>query len=391
MKNYNAGIYLRLSKDDGTRESSSIASQRMVVTNFANEHGYEIQREFCDDGFSGTNFDRPAFCQMLEAVEKSEINMIIVKDLSRLGRDYIMTGKYTEEYFPMMNVRFVAVNDNFDSENGDSDLAPFRNVINEMYARDISRKIRTSLYAKMRNGQFVGNFPPYGYKKENHKLVIDKDSSRIVKRIYNEVFVGNSLKQIADQLNNDNVLSPLDYRADKLKREALNIPWTPQALRKIIKNPVYIGKLVQGKSRKPTFKSKKPNKVSDDRLIIVENSHQPVVSRELYIITNKAISISISSQRKSPLSGLITCGKCGKTLKISRMRNIVCDNQCLNRLSITEQHVLEKINKFLIKNDIRPPFQDMTLIEKLININNVTILYNRDIEIRAVKRDFYRD
>lgn len=386
MNNYRAGIYLRLSKEDGAKESSSIASQRMVIENFASERGYKIVREFSDDGFSGTNFDRPAFNQMIKEVEKGQINMIIVKDLSRLGRDYIMTGKYTEEYFPMMNVRFIAINDSFDSESGESDLAPFRNVINEMYARDISRKIRSSLYAKMKNGEFIGNFPPYGYRKENHRLMLDEESSQIVREIYEEILNGKSLADISIILNNKRVLCPLDYRLQKLGKDINNTKWTAQSIRKIVKNPVYIGRLVQGKTRKPSFKSKKSHLVNIDKLIIYEDAHPPIVAKDVFEIANRVISIRSTSQKRSALSGIITCGHCGKVLRISRQKTLVCENNCLEGARISEDYVLTNINELLVKHKINYLFEDMSLVNKLKSFKTITISFDKQAEIMGFFR-----
>ena len=187
MKKYVAALYMRLSKDDGKIESSSISNQRKILKRYAEENCFDIYKEYIDDGYSGTSFDRPAWNKMITDIENGSINTVMVKDLSRIGRDYIISGQYTEIYFPSKGVRLIAVNDGYDSFGGFSDMIPFRNVLNEMYARDISRKIRSSLHSKMLEGSFIGNFAPYGYKKdENNKnhLIIDYASAEIVKRIF---------------------------------------------------------------------------------------------------------------------------------------------------------------------------------------------------------------
>ena len=194
-------FYLRLSKDDDNqKESSSISNQRKLLQDYAEKAGFDIVAEFCDDGVSGTTFDRPGFNQLIQAVENGLINLILVKDLSRLGRDYIQTGQYTEVYFPAKNVRFIAVNDEVDSDQPLNDLAPFRNVVNEMVARDTSRKIRSSFQTKMREGAFIGNFAPYGYQKDKHDknhLVIDPNTAPIVHRIFEMAAFGCSSANIA--------------------------------------------------------------------------------------------------------------------------------------------------------------------------------------------------
>ena len=185
---YRAALYMRLSKDDeGAGESSSITNQRDMLTAYAGEHGYRICCEYVDDGYPGTSFDRPAFQRMLRDIEARRVNLVLTKDLSRLGRDYIQTGQYTEVYFPAKKVRYIAVNDGFDSESQYTDIAPFKHVVNEMYARDASKKIRSAFAAKMRGGSYIGNFAPYGYQKDpgdkNH-LVPDGAAAAVVQKIF---------------------------------------------------------------------------------------------------------------------------------------------------------------------------------------------------------------
>ena len=184
---YSAALYMRLSKEDGKKDSGSIGSQREILRNFAAENGFEIFGEYIDEGFSGTNFERPAFKKMLEDVEKGKINLILTKDLSRLGRDYISAGQFTEIIFPSKGIRYIAVTDGYDSENSPDDFIPFKNIVNEMYARDISRKIRSAFEARMKNGDFIGPFAPFGYRRSHenrHKLIIDEKTAEIVKRIF---------------------------------------------------------------------------------------------------------------------------------------------------------------------------------------------------------------
>lgn len=365
MEQVRGAVYLRLSKDDGARESSSITSQRMLLYSYAKENGIEIVKEFCDDGYSGTTFDRPAFCELINAVKSGEINIVMVKDLSRLGRDYIMTGKYTEEFFPEHNVRFIAVNDGFDTENGGSDLAPFRNVINEMYARDTSRKIRSALYAKMRNGRFVGNFAPYGYEKEKGKLVVGK-AAGIVRKIYLSVINGETLGEIASELNEKGVLSPLDYRAESLGKPLPNIPWKIGTLRKIIKNPVYKGTLVQGKTRKLSFKSGKSKAVPDDMRYVVFNAHEKIVSDDEFELANRIIAINGNSQRKSCLSGFVFCGVCGERAKEVKPY-VTCKNGCLSDVKLSEKAVISQISE-----KIKADFAALSLAERASIVKKVT-------------------
>ena len=190
---YKAALYMRLSKDDcSCDESSSIITQRKMLRSFAKENAFKVVDEYIDDGWSGTNFDRPNFKRMIQDIEDKKLNLVITKDLSRLGRDYITTGQYTEIYFPSKKVRFIAINDGYDSANKYTDIAPFKNVINEMYARDTSQKIKSSFIAKMKEGNFIGNFPPYGYIKDpsnkNH-LLVNPETSDIVKKMEKGTFL----------------------------------------------------------------------------------------------------------------------------------------------------------------------------------------------------------
>ncbi|MBE6667474.1 MAG: recombinase [Ruminococcaceae bacterium] len=286
---YKAGLYMRLSKDDGQRESSGIESQRFLLRDFAKRENIEIIDEYVDDGYSGTRYDRPAFERMLSDIENKKINTVIVKDLSRLGRNYIVTGELTEIYFPEHFVRLISINDGYDSNLGNDDMAPFRHVVNEMYARDISRKIRSALYAKMKEGQYIGSFAPYGYKKSKKNknvLVIDTVAAEVVKKIFQMKADGYTTKEIAKKLNDEKTLVPLDYRNALLGKEISRLSWTQSGVCKILRNQIYLGHTLQGKSIKPSIKSNKVCSRERTRWIIVENTHEAIVSQELFDLVN---------------------------------------------------------------------------------------------------------
>lgn len=285
-------IYLRLSKDDeSNKESSSISNQRKLLLKYAKLHYFPIIKEYCDDGFSGTSFDRPGFKQMITDIEKKEINLILTKDLSRLGRDYIKTGQYTELFFPAHHVRFIAVGDGYDSALSNDDLIPFRNIINEMYARDISKKIRASLQVRMEEGAYIGNFAPYGYQKspnDKHCLIPDPVSAPVVKRIFSEVSIGIRPSMIAKKLNEEKIPSPALYRCHLfpgLKPEHYTTckSWTANTIIKMLHNPVYLGHMVQGKSRKISFKSKRTLSTPSPERAVVYNTHPPLVTKEVFL------------------------------------------------------------------------------------------------------------
>ena len=282
---YSGALYMRLSKDDGRDESLGIEGQRLLLREKAKSEGIRIYDEYVDDGYSGTRADRPALLRMLKDIELGRVNTVLVKDMSRLGRDHIATGELTEVYFPRMGVRFISVNDGCDSERGDDDMTPFRHVINEMYARDISKKIRSSLYAKMREGKYIGSFAPYGYKKcesDKGRLVLDAAAADVVKQIFMLRSMGKSGREIAEVLNGMAIPVPLDYRRLCDGRASAGLRWSASGVCKILRNPVYVGDTVQGKNKKPTLKSQRSYSMPREKWIVVENTHEPIISREMF-------------------------------------------------------------------------------------------------------------
>lgn len=284
-------IYLRLSKDDeGSGESMSISNQRKLLLRYAKEHHFRILREYVDDGYSGTSFRRPGFSRMINDIEQGTIRLVLIKDLSRLGRDYIKTGEYTELFFPSHGVRLIAVGDGYDSAYSSTDLIPFRNIINEMYARDISRKIRSSLLVRMEEGSFIGSKAPYGYRSDTlgagsqKKRVLrpDPETAGIVRFLFTEAAAGTRPSKLARQLNNEHIPCPSVYRrgnqTDDQKRQ-----WTANTIIKILHNPVYLGHLIQGKTRKLSFKSSISNAVPAEEQIRRLHTHPPLVTEELFL------------------------------------------------------------------------------------------------------------
>lgn len=308
MKNYTAGLYMRLSKDDGNSESSSIGNQRKLLRTFSYENNFEIYDEYIDDGYSGTNFERPQFQRLLEDIENRKINLVITKDLSRLGRDYITTGQYTEIYFPGKGVRYIAVNDGYDSDSPYSDIAPFKNVVNEMYARDISRKIRSSLLVRMNDGHYIGNFAPYGYEKDAENkshLCIDYDVCEVLQAIFSLTADGCTPRIVAEFLNEAGILSPIVYRCEKYGmklenyKECKNHIWSAASVRKIVKNEVYVGNTVQHKTSKLSFKVKTSLKNSPDEWIRVENTHEAIIDKKTF----ETAQIMLSSRNTKTTHG----------------------------------------------------------------------------------------
>ena len=333
IKIYNAAIYVRLSKDDGDKvESDSIANQKDLIRDYLkNKPDIHIYCERIDDGYSGVNFERPAFLQMLEEIKAGKINCIVVKDLSRFGRNYIESGRYIEKIFPFMDVRFIAINDNYDSagEKNQSDhiTIPFKNLVNDAYCRDISIKIRSQLEIKRKKGDFIGSFPVYGYlksKENRNRLVIDEYASRIVRDIFDWKLEGMSSVGIADKLNILGILSPMEYKKSiglnyesnfKISNQA---KWSPVAVNRILKNEIYTGVLEQGKGSTPNYKIKERTTKSKKQWIRVENAHEPIVSEEKFRLVNQLL---LSDTRISPdeetvylFAGITVCSDCGQNM-----------------------------------------------------------------------------
>ena len=355
---YSAALYMRLSKDDeGARESASITMQRKMLRGYAREHSICVYDEYVDDGFSGTTFDRPDFQRMIRDIENGNINMVITKDLSRLGRDYILTGQYTEIYFPSKRVRYIAVNDGYDSEGPYTDIAPFKNIINEMYARDISRKIRSALAAGMKEGAFMGAFAPYGYEKDprdKHHLLVDMETAKIVKEIFQKAADGYLPVQIAADLNSRNIPTPIEYRY--IKNTGLlngDYPkggkWTSSTITKMLRNIVYLGHMAQGKTTKVSFKSNISAVNEKERWYIVENTHEPVVSREVFQLAERRSrqrSCVKKGQFNNIFSGIAKCADCGRgmstvgTRRKDRLPDLACGGYKQNGKSECSNHFI---------------------------------------------------
>lgn len=333
-KIYHAAIYVRLSKEDGDvagagkAESNSISNQKNLIKDFLKDkEDIIVVSERVDDGYSGSNFERPAFQMMMEDIKRGTVDCVIVKDLSRFGREYIDSGKYIERLFPALGVRFIAVNDHIDSkeENGRDDIVvPFKNLMNDAYCRDISIKIRSHLEVKRKNGEYIGAFTPYGYRKDENnrnRLVPDLYAAGVVKEIFRMKLHGMSQSAIADRLNRQGVLSPVEYKhslgiriQDNFKTHE-QAEWSSMSVRRILENEVYIGTLIQGRHSTPNHKIKKIVDKPEEEWIRIEDSHEPVISRREFAIVQRLLGMDT---RTSPnedevyvLSGLAVCADCG--------------------------------------------------------------------------------
>lgn len=426
---YHAALYMRLSKDDdGTAESASITTQRKMLRTYADENAYTIAGEYIDDGWPGTNFDRPDFKRMIADIEARKINMVITKDFSRLGRDYITAGQYTEMYFPEHNVRYIAINDGYDSVNPFNDIAPFKHVINEMYARDTSKKIRSAFQTKMLEGSYIGNFAPYGYKKDpdnkNH-LIIDYEAAAVVREIFQMAAAGDRPSEIAAQLNQSGIASPALYRCSThphLDPESYTTrrEWTSSTICKILANVVYLGHTAQGKTSKPSFKSKAAFRKPRDEWHIVENTHEPLVTSDMFDLV-KARSVSRRIQPKTGFqnvfSGVAKCADCGGNMSTTGSRkkgspyNLVCgryklygSNECSNHFidyELLHQSVLSEVKEMLklSEKDKKQVLADMEKARRSEKANEtdhemaklLKTLETRDKELDALIRRLYED
>ena len=412
MKNI-ACMYLRLSREDGdSSESNSISNQRQIIKSYAKENDIKLSYEYVDDGFSGSNFDRPHFKNMIDDLNKGKFNIIIVKDLSRFGRDYIESGKYLQKIFPEKGVRFISVNDNYDSENADmSDthlILPIRNFINDSYCRDISMKVKSSKEVKRKNGEFIGAFAPFGYKKDDkdkHKLVIDKEVSHIIERIFNMKIEGYSSKAIADFLNSIGTITPSKHKennGDNFNTGFVvkNAKWDAKMINRIISNKVYIGVLEQGKTTKLNYKSKKEIDVSKEDWIVIQNAHEPIISKSIYLLANKMLLRDVKQSKDKPciLSGMLYCKDCGSPMVRRKVKakdgyNIfyICSEynntgDC-SRHSIKEEYIIKATIHAL--NDYLSKYNELLEKVSAIDVSKLTLKVDFD-SLNAEKKKYER-
>ena len=330
--NFKVGMYIRLSREDGDKqESESISNQRNILQRYVKENDLCLVKEYVDDGVSGTTFDRPGFNEMLQDIENRNINMVITKDLSRLGRDYIKTGFYIEDYFPKNNVRYVAITDGIDTylDSTNNDITPFKAIMNDMYAKDISKKIRSVYKEKQKQGEYICSTTAYGYKKHpsiKNKLVVDRKVQSIVEKIFDMYANGHGSSEIVNYLNSNQYLSPSGYRKtgtvqDKNKS---GYSWNEVTLCNMLKNEVYIGNTVQNKKSVISYKVKKIRSVEKENQIIVNNTHEPIVDKDTFekvqcILKKRGTNTKLKYDYL--LRGLLYCYHCKRKLQIVLKKN----------------------------------------------------------------------
>ena len=416
------------------QESNSVTSQKAILNEFVEEHDDLIVYDtYIDDGFTGTDFNRPSFQRLLEDMKNGSINCVIVKDLSRLGRNYIEVGNYIEQVFPLFNIRFIAINDFVDSfknpASANTILVPFKNLINDEYARDTSIKIRTSLKGKRKKGEFIGAFTSYGYiknPKDKHKLIVDETVANVVRKIF-DWYVNDGIGkiEICHRLNDLGILNPTGHKKLELKQNYNNFgiqdstyTWTPSTIRNILNNEVYIGNTIQGKRRTKSYKVHKVEKVCKEEWVRVENTHEPIIDKETFKkaqeISMKDTKVSQKTKVLSVWAGFLKCNDCGRAMNKKSSINksggkyeyYICSTYRKKSNKLCTKHTikLENLEKAVLKAiNFHIDLIDVEEIVKQINDDNfqknksknienmITTKQNEIFKISNFKKALYED
>ena len=398
----NIGLYIRLSKEDNIEsESKSITSQKSYLREYIKIFDYNKVFEYIDDGYSGTNFNRPGFKKMLDDIENKKIDVVITKDSSRLGRNISWVTYYIEEYFPRKKIRYISIDDNYDSnkfETNNNDLLIFKNLFNEYYCKDISKKIKSSLKTRKIEGKYTGWKAPYGYQKSKedyHKLVIDKKVKDNVLLIFKLALKNNSPSHIAKILNDKNIFSPAKYINKS------NSKWTSKTIKDILQNPIYIGDMAQGKRKKLNYKLKQSIQVPKEDWIIKENTHEPIIEKKDFEKIQKLLlkykNIKKNKYEENEFINIIYCKECGSKIGINKNTYCVCNNYKKNyKDRKCSPHTLnyKKVKEYIkkeIEEDIIKELLPQKSINNLINdklLLEKQILNSKDEnEIRKLHKD----
>lgn len=377
-KNYNYGgeitaLYCRLSRDDDlVGDSNSIVHQKEILESYTKSHAFLNPVFYVDDGYSGTNFNRPAFQRMLGDIESGKVKTVIVKDMSRFGRNYIMVGYYTEILFEQKGIRFIAVNDMVDSKQEGDEFTPFRNIINEWYAKDTSKKVKAVLRAKGMSGKHVSPVPPYGYKKDERdktKWVIDEEAALVVREIYRLYLEGAGTKEIADILTARGIETPIIYfkRRGMPVRSKSEVPdvWSMATVAGILKQEAYTGCTVNFKTRKKSYKTKYQERLPRENWVIFENTQEAIIDRETFSIVHKMLESrrrpkKIGSPCVNVFNGLVYCADCGNRMylhhntKQTQRDAFVCSRYRRAKFhDCTSHHITYDLLYTIVLNDLR--------------------------------------
>ena len=387
-KKYNYGgdvtaLYARLSKDDDlVGDSNSIVHQKEILAKYAKEHGFTNIEFYVDDGFSGTNFNRPDFQRMMADAEEGKISTVIVKDMSRFGRDYIMVGYYTEIYFSNLDIRFIAINDNVDSNiQTENDLTPFKNVFNEWYARDTSKKIRAVFKAKGNSGKHLSTNPPFGYKKDPNdkdKWIIDEEAAATVRRIFQMFVDGVRMPEIARKLTEENVETPQLYNIHRGRsiHKLSEYPeiWSVGTIKNMLDRVAYAGHTVNFQTAKKSYKNKKQVRLPKESWIIYRNTQEPIIDEKTFATAQQMRNVKRAYTKfnePNMFSGLIYCADCGNRLTIQRvakhrnMDNFSCATYRKKKKGLCSSHrILVSDLETIVKEDLQKVCEYVFLHEK---------------------------
>ena len=441
--NYNAGIYIRLSQEDKNKkyesDSESIINQKEILKDYCLKNGFNLIDEYVDDGYSGTNFDRPGFIRLIEDIKNKKINIVVVKDLSRLGRDHVMTGYYIENFFPENNIRFISLQENYDSaiNQASNDSSTFIIACNDYYSKQNSLKIRNVLNEKRKNGKFVGSLPCFGYMRDpldKGHLIPNIDTAPIVKKIFEWRADGIGPTEIANRLNKANLITPSGYKKINYSSRLIDRDnWNISTVKKILTNRVYTGDLVQHTQTKVNYKSKKKITLDEKLWIIVENTHEALIDKDMFNYVNtlrkrNTRNYEVKTNReKRLLEGKLFCKECQNRLTVLYRKKLNYWSVNCNRYSrdpvrgrcyshfcpynYLEEQILEQINKSISKlikeldvnelnnNIVKNIHKDTINIDKAIKelqvekgkiTNRLAILYNDRCD-GVISADTYKE
>jgi len=397
-KSYNAAVYLRLSKEDGDvteggkTVSNSIANQEELVRDYLKSQAdIRVYSVYKDDGYSGVNFDRPMFQKMLEDIKSGAVNCVIVKDLSRFGRNYIESGRYIEKIFPMLGVRFIAVNDHYDSlseDTGADMIIPFKNLINDAYCRDISIKVRSHLDMKRKNGEYIGAFVAYGYRKDpedKNRLIIDDYAAGVVRDIFDMKKKGMSHYSIAKKLNDEGILSPLEY----MKSRGINLNtsfqrrsksrWSHSSVLRILQNEMYTGTLIQGKTGTPNYKIKVRSGKAEDAWVKIPDAHEAIIPKSDFRLVQDLLlrdtKIAPDADTLYPFSGMVFCADCGapmvrKPVSSGGNRYVyyICSENKRDKSSCKSHRISEPVLERAVLQAVTDHIDNVLMIERALQV-----------------------
>ncbi|MBR0350841.1 MAG: recombinase family protein [Clostridia bacterium] len=417
---WKAALYLRLSVEDENKEiSNSILNQKEIIDAFLKKNiDIKIYNTYIDDGYSGTDFERPAFKKLFRDMQNSEFNTIIVKDLSRLGRNYIEAGNFIEQIFPLFNIRFISVNDNIDSFLNPTSInninISLKNLVNEEYCKDISKKVKSAFETLRKNGKFVSGYAPYGYCKDKndiHHLVIDEETAKVVKLIFNLCLSGLGGIKIAEELNRRKIVNPSTYRKIKTKKineiSKLDSCWTASIVNKILQNPVYYGVLIQGKTKMKSYKIHKQERIPEEEWTITKNAHDIIIDKETFdkvqqIRSKRKFNWNRSKTKSTIFAGNLKCAECGKNMTkiITSQKNVngkkiikyayVCSTYARRSKDLCSKHYIDEEKlRIAISRSIKYQIELFNNFEKVQqNFNQDDVFYINSLNNNIKKLEY---